>query len=175
MTDAERQRRHRAKFRDAHPVTKPKASEKAQQPEMPRTDGALRREISRLRDELTKAKMQLLMAQTDLRRQAQAGAPNVLVLALQSEIKSLKGQLAHEKAQAKPPSEREIKLRETIRKLGSRLRNVANRPPRGTLIMSKRDKNKFRNCLHPDKRYAVTEKDLTEAMQIFNGLNIREP
>jgi chromosome segregation ATPase len=142
---------------------------------MPRTDGALRREISRLRDDLTKMKFQLLMAQDDLKRQIQAGAPNPLVLALQHEIKSLKGKLAHEKAQALPPSEREAKLRETIRKLGSRLRKIVDRPPRGTLIMSRRDKLKIVKCLHVDKRKALDETDLTEALQIWNGLNIREP
>jgi hypothetical protein len=65
------------------------------------------------------------------------------VLSLQAEIKSLRGKLAHEKAQAIPPSEREAKLRQTIAKLSARLRNVVNTPPRGTLIMSRRDKLKI--------------------------------
>ena len=69
------------------------------------------------------------------------------MLSLQAEIKSLRGKLAHEKAQAIPPSEREAKLRQTIAKLSARLRNVVNTPPRGTLIMSRRDKLKIVSSL----------------------------
>ena len=151
-------------FRWRFAVTKPAAADHA----------TLVKEVARLRDELTKAKMQLLMAQDDLRHQARAGAPNLLVLALQAEIKTLKGQLAHAKSQTAPPSEREVKMRETIRKLGSRLRNAAKKPPKGTLIMSRRDKLKIIKCLHPDKRSAIDERQMTEAAQIFNGLSIRE-
>ena len=133
--------------------------------------------IAELEAELVTAKMQLSMAQHDLAQQARASAPNMLVLALQTQIKSLEGQVAHWKAQAAPKIEsEEIKKRDkTIRKLQARLYLAANAPT-GTLVMAKKDRQLIRRVLHPDFNPSAANKKqlLNDASQIFNALPIRE-
>ena len=150
MTAAERQRRRREKVRAQQPPKPPRAE--ASQEEQQRLQFRcqwLEAELATCRRELAALRQRLAAAEIKITKPPKT--PSEELAAVQRQLQA---------------------ARTRIRNLTAEKHSAWSAAHANPAAISKRDLNRLRMVVHPDRRASLTEQEMTEAAKIINRLQI---